>query len=125
MVFNNPLNLVADGERMEFASMRDFYLKVLGILYHEFPRGYIDYKVFLYDYTMLRGSPLGECCRFVERGWEESKDFCINVHWTYGVQTRDRLTDLIRKMSRSIGCFFSLTDFDAAWREFYQTIDKE
>ena len=70
MLFNNPIDLVVDGERQEFDSLHDFYLKVLQLLYQDFPKGHIDYMVFLYDYTMLRGSPLGECCRYIERSWE-------------------------------------------------------
>jgi len=109
-----------------FDTLRDFYLKVLEILYREFPRGYIDYKVFLYDYTTLRGDSLSACCKFIERSMDESKDYCINVHWTYGVQTRDRLTDLIRKMSKhATGSFFVLSEFDAAWKVFFQSIEKE
>ena len=88
MLTNNPINLVADGKVVEFDSLSDFYLKVLQLLLEQFPKGYIDYMVFLYDNTMLRGSPLSECCKYIERSWEESEDFCIKVHWTFGVQTR-------------------------------------
>lgn len=95
------------------------------MLYREFPRGYIDYMVFLYDNTMLRGTPLGKCCRFIERSWDASKDFCIKVHWTYGLQTREILTDLVRKMSRSAGNYFVLVEFDMAWKVFFQSINNE
>ena len=126
MFSNNPINLVADGERMEFDSLQDFYLKVLQLLLERFPNGYIDYMVFLYDNTMLRGSPLGECCRCIERNWEESENFCIKVNWTLGVQTRDKLTDLLRKMSRhTTGAYFDLSEFDKAWKVFFQSIEKE
>ena len=110
---------------MEFATLRDFYLKVLQLLYQDFPKGHIDYMVFLHDYTLLRGSPLGECCRDIERGWDESEDFCIKVHWTYGLQTREILTDLVRKMSRSAGNYFVLAEFEMAWKVFFQSINKE
>ena len=127
MLYNNPIDLVIGEKRQEFATLRDFYLKVLQLLYRAFPKGYIDYKVFLYDNTMLRGAPLSECCKMIERSWEESEDFCINVHWTFGVQTREKLTVLVRKMSRfaSGTNYFVLAEFDAAWRDFYQSIIKE
>ena len=120
MLFNNPIELVVGEKVQEFATLRDFYLKVFQLLHHAFPRGYIDYKVFLYDNTMLRGSPLSECCKMIERSWEESEDYCINVHWTFGVQTRDKLTVLVRKMSRfaSGTNYFVLAEFDAAWMDF-------
>ena len=115
MLFNNPIDLVDDHGLVEFDTLRDFYLKVLQVLYQD-----------LHDYTLLRGSPLGECCRDIERGWEESEDFCIKVHWTYGVQTRDKLTDLLRKMTRfTTGTYFDLRQFDAAWSTFFQSINKE
>ena len=127
MLFNNPINLVADGKRQEFATLRDFYSKVFQLLYRAFPRGYIDYKVFLYDNTMLRGTPLSECCKMIERSWEESEDYCIKVHWTFGAQTRDCLTVLVRKMTRFVSGSnsFVLSDFDAAWRDFHQSLIKE
>lgn len=125
MLTNNPINLVVDGKVAEFDSLHEFYRKVLEMLYHEFPRGYIDYKVFLYDNTMLRGTPLGECCRFIERSWDTSEDFCLKVHWTYGLQTREILTDLVRKMSRSAGNYFVLAEFEMAWKVFFQSINKE
>ena len=126
MLTNNPIDLVIGEKVQVFDTLRDFYLKVLEILHREFPRGYIDYKVFLYDYTTLRGDSLSACCKFIERSMDESKDYCINVHWTYGVQTRDRLTDLIRKMSKhATGSYFALNEFDAAWKVFFQSIEKE
>ena len=126
MLFNNPINLVADKKLIEFDKLRDFYLQVLNLLHQQFPKGYIDYKVFLHDNTTLRGTPLGECCRFIERGWEESEGFCIKVQWTCGIQTQDTLTDLLRKISRHIaGTCLDLAEFDAAWRTFYQTIKEE
>ena len=126
MFYNNPIELVADKKVMEFASLRAFYLQVLNLLYQQFPNGYIDYKLFLYDNTMLRGAPLGECCRFIERGWKESEGFCIKVQWTCGIQTQDTLTDLLRKITRHIaGSYLDLTEFDAAWRTFYQTLKEE
>ena len=126
MLFNNPIELVDDHGLVEFATLRDFYLKVLQLLYQDYPKGHIDYMVFLHDYTLLRGSPLGECCRDIERCWDESEDFCIKVHWTYGVQTRDKLTDLLRKMTRfTTGTYFDLRQFDAAWSTFFQSINKE
>ena len=126
MLTNNPINLVADGKVVEFDSLQDFYLKVLQLLLEQFPKGYIDYMVFLYDNTMLRGSPLSECCKYIERSWEESENFCIKVHWTFGVQTRDKLTVLLRKMSRhATGAYFDLSEFDKAWKVFFQSIDKE
>ena len=125
MFSNNPINLVADGKVVEFDSLHEFYRKVLEMLYREFPRGYIDYMVFLYDHTMLRGTPLGKCCRFIERSWDASKDFCIKAHWTYGLQTREILTDLVRKMSRSAGNYFVLAEFDMAWKVFFQSINNE
>ena len=127
MLFNNPIELVVGEQVLEFATLRDFYLKVFQLLHKAFPKGNIDYKVFLYDNTMLRGSPLSECCKMIERSWEESKDFCINVHWTYGVQTREKLTVLVRKMSRfaSGTNYFVLAEFDAAWRDFHQSLIKE
>ena len=125
MLYNNPINLVVGGKVVEFDSLHEFYRKVLEMLYREFPRGYIDYMVFLYDNTMLRGTPLGKCCRFIERSWDASKDFCIKVHWTYGLQTREILTDLVRKMSRSAGNYFVLVEFDMAWKVFFQSINNE
>ena len=120
MLFNNPINLVADGKRQEFATLRDFYSKVFQLLYRAFPRGYIDYKVFLHERTLLRGKPLSKCCKDIERGWEESEDFCIKVDWTLEVQTRVKLTALIRKMSRhTTGTYFDLRQFDAAWSIFF------
>ena len=126
MFFNNPIGLVVDKSRLEFASLKDFYLYIFDMLYQQFPKGYIDYKVFLYDNTMLRGSPLGVCCRFIERNWEESDGFCIKVQWANREQTRNLLTVLMRKMTRHIaGSSFALDVFDAAWRAFYQTIRDE
>ena len=123
MFFNNPIELVVDGKMQEFESLRDFYLKVLQLLYHNFPKGHIDYMVFLHEYTMLRGSPLGKCCRDIERGWDESEGFCIKVQWTSKVQTRDTLINLLRKMTRyTSGAFFDLRQFDAAWSIFSQSI---
>ena len=81
MLTNNPINLVVDGKVVDFDSLQNFYLKVFQILKQEFPRGHIDYMVFLYDYTSLRGTPLGECCRYIDRSWEESENFCISVDW--------------------------------------------
>ena len=100
MLFNNPIDLVDDHGLVEFDSLRDFYLKVLQLLFHDFPKGHIDYKVFLHERTLLRGKPLSKCCKDIERGWEESEDFCIKVDWTIEAQTRVKLTALIRKMSR-------------------------
>ena len=73
MLFNNPIDLVIGEKVQVFDTLRDFYLKVLEILYREFPRGYIDYKVFLYDYTTLRGDSLSACCKFIERSMDESE----------------------------------------------------
>ena len=127
MLFNNPIGLVVDEKVQEFATLRDFYSKVFQLLYRAFPRGYIDYKVFLYDNTMLRGTPLSECCKMIERSWEESEDYCIKVHWTFGVQTRDKLTVLVRKMTRFVSGSnsFVLAEFDAAWSDFHQSLIKE
>ena len=82
---------------MEFDSLEDFYLKVFQMLYEDFPRGYIDYKLFLYEHTPLRGEALLECCKGIEHSWADSENCCFKVHWTYPVQTRDRLTDFLRK----------------------------
>ena len=127
MLFNNPIELVADEKLLEFATLRDFYLKLFQLLYQAFPKGFIDYKIFLYDNTMLRGTPLGECCRMIERSWEESEDCCIKVHWTFGVQTREKLTVLVRKMTRFVSGSnsFVMAEFDAAWRDFHQSLIKE
>ena len=126
MFFNNPIGLVVDKSRLEFASLKDFYLYIFDMLYQQFPKGYIDYKVFLYDNTMLRGSPLGECCRYIERSWEESESFCIKVNWSLPIKTRDKLTDLMRKMTRCItGSYLDLYEFDKAWNTFYKSIDNE
>ena len=126
MLFNNLINLVADGERLEFDSLQDFYLKVMQILLEMFPKGHIDYMVFLYDNTPLRGSPLGECCRYIERGWEESDSFCIKVNWSVPIKTRDKLTDLMRKMTRCVtGSYLDLYQFDKAWNTFYKSINSE
>ena len=38
MLTNNPINLVADGKEVEFDTLRDFYLTVFRLLYHEFPK---------------------------------------------------------------------------------------
>ena len=122
----NPINLVVDGKRQDFDSLQDFYLKVFQILRHEFPRGHIDYMVFLYDYTLLRGTPLGECCRYIDRSWEESEDFCISVNWALSYKTREKLTDLLRKMSRHItGAYINLYQFDRAWTQFFKSINNE
>ena len=126
MFYNNPIELVADKKVMEFVTLKDFYLYIFNILYQQFPNGYIDYKLFLYDNTMLRGAPLGECCRLINRGWEESEGYCIKVQWPYEAQTYDKLTALIRKMARHIaGSYLDLAEFDAAWRMFYQTLKEE
>ena len=127
MTCNNPIELVVGEKVQEFATLRDFYSKVFQLLYRAFPRGYIDYKVFLYDNTMLRGAPLSECCKMIERSWEESEDYCIKVHWTFGVQTRDKLTVLVRKMTRFVSGSnsFVMAEFDAAWRDFHQSLIKE
>ena len=120
MLANNPINLVADGKVQEFDTLRDFYLRVLQFLHLDFPKGHIDYKVFLHDRTLLRGKPLSKCCKDIERGWEESEDFCIKVDWTLEAQTRVKLTALIRKMSRhTTGTYFDLRQFDAAWSIFF------
>ena len=120
MLFNNPIDLVDDYGLVEFDSLRDFYLKVLQLLFHDFPKGHIDYKVFLHERTLLRGKPLSKCCKDIERGWEESEDFCIKVDWTLEAQTRVKLTALIRKMSRhTTGTYFDLRQFDAAWSIFF------
>jgi len=122
----NPIDLRIDDKQQEFESLQAFYLKVLELLWKDFPRGYIDYMVFLYDYTALRGTPLGECCRNIERGWVESQNFCINVHWTYHQQSRNKLTDLLRKMSRHVkGFCFDIRQFDNAWATFCRnTLDE-
>ena len=40
--------------------------------------------------------------------------------------TSDRLTDLLRKMSKhATGSYFALNEFDAAWKAFFQSIEKE
>ncbi len=119
-IWYNPIGLTKDGVLQEFPTLQDFYLKVLELLFQDFPRGRIDYMLFLYDYTSLRGSPLGECCKRIEDRWNESDDYCINVHWTYEAQARDKLTDLVRKMSRhAAGSDFDIHAFDAAWRRFW------
>ena len=122
----NPINLVVDGKQQDFDSLQEFYLKVFQILRHEFPRGHIDYMVFLYDYTLLRGTPLGECCRYIDRSWEESDNFCISVDWALNYKTREKLTDLLRKMSRHItGDYINLYLFDKAWTQFFKSINNE
>ena len=102
MLSNNPIKLVADGKLMEFDSLEDFYLKLFQMLREDFPRGYIDYKLFLYEHTPLRGEALLECCKGIEHSWADSENCCFKVHWTYPVQTRDRLTDFLRKASKAI-----------------------
>ena len=97
MFYNNQIGLVSDGKVQEFDTLHDFYRRVLELLYHDFPRGRINYKLFLYDHTMLRGEALGECCKRIERGLEGSADYCISANWTYGVQARNRQYDLIRR----------------------------
>ena len=126
MLFNNPIGLVDDNKVQEFNALSDFYLKVLQMLLQQFPKGHIDYMVFLYDNTMLRGTPLGECCRAIERNWEESENFCIKVSWSSLVQTRETLTILFRKiLKHTTNSFFDLRQFDMAWRKFQQSIKNE
>lgn len=119
-IWLNPIGLTMGGELLKFHTLKDFYLKVLELLLQNFPRGYIDYMLFLHDYTSLRGTPLGECCKRIENSWNESDHYCISVHWTYEIQSRDTLTDLVRKMSRqAAGSDFDIYEFDAAWRKFW------
>ena len=126
MLFNNPIDLVDGHGLMEFDTLHNFYLKALQLLYHDFPKGYIDYKVFLHEHTLLRGTPLSECCKCIERSWEESEGFCIEVPWTNGVQANAKLTVLLRKMSRhTTGSYFDLSEFDKVWKVFSQSIKKE
>jgi len=122
MVYNNPIQLAKDEQLLEFESLQAFYLMVLNLLWQDFPRGYIDYMLFLHNHTSLSSSVIRECCKTMERSWEESENFCIKVHWTYKVQTRDMLTDLVRKMSRhATHCDFDLRQFDIAWNRFCNT----
>lgn len=122
MLFNNPIGLVSDGKVQEFDALRDFYRRVLELLHHDFPRGCIDYKLFLYDHTLLRGTPLGKSCRAIERGWDASDGFCIEVSWTCKLRAPDTLTDLMRKLMRHVaGTSLELAEFDAAWRTFCRT----
>ena len=126
MFSNNPIKLVADGKLMEFDGLEDFYLKVFQMLREDFPRGYIDYKLFLYEHTPLRGDALNECCKGIECSWADSENCCFKVHWTYPVQTRDRLTDFLRKASKSItNSYIDLYWFDKAWNTFHQSIENE
>ena len=126
MLTNNPIKLVADGKLMEFDSLEDFYLKLFQMLHEDFPRGYIDYKLFLFEHTSLKGDALKECCKGIENHWDVSENFCIKVHWTYPVQTRDRLTDFLRKASKAItSSYIDLYWFDKAWNTFHQSIENE
>ena len=126
MLNNNPIKLVADGKLMEFDSLEDFYLKLFQMLREDFPRGYIDYKLFLYEHTPLRGEALLECCKGIEHSWADSKDFCFTAHWTYPVLPRDRLTDFLRKASMNItSSYIDLYWFDKAWNTFRQSIENE
>ncbi len=126
MLSNNPINLVADDKLMEFDSLEDFYLKVFQMLHQDFPRGYIDYKLFFFEHTSLKGDALNECCKGIEQYWDMSENFCIKVHWTYLVQTRDKLTDFLRKASMLVtGSYIDLTQFDRAWKSFTQSINNE
>jgi hypothetical protein len=126
MLTNNPINLVADDKLMEFDSLEDFYLKVFQMLLQDFPKGYIDYKLFLYEHTSMRGDTLNECCKGIEQHWDVSDNFCFKVHWTYPVQTRDKLTDFLRKASMlATGSYIDLTQFDRAWKIFNQSIVNE
>ena len=126
MLTNNPIKLVADGKLMEFDSLEDFYLKLFQMLHEDYPRGYIDYKLFLYEHTPLRGDALNECCKGIECSWADSENCCFKVHWTYPVQTRDRLTDFLRKASKAItSSYIDLYWFDKAWNTFHQSIENE
>ena len=111
---------------MEFDSLEDFYLKLFQMLHEDYPRGYIDYKLFLYEHTPLRGDALNECCKGIEYSWADSENCCFKVHWTYPVQTRDRLTDFLRKASKAItSSYIDLYWFDKAWNTFHQSIENE
>ena len=126
MLFNNPIKLVADGKLMDFDSLSDFYLKVFQLLHEDFPKGYIDYKLFFYEHTSLRGDDLRECCKGIENHWDDSEDFCFTAHWTFPVQPRDRLTDFLRKASMAItSSYIDLKQFDKAWNTFHQSIENE
>ena len=126
MLTNNPINLVADDKLMEFDSLYDFYLKVFQMLHQDFPRGYIDYKLFFFEHTSLKGDALKECCKGIEQHWDMSENFCFKEHWTYLVQTRDKLTDFLRKASMLVsGSYIDLTQFDRAWKSFTQSINNE
>ncbi len=115
----NPIRLQKDGQLIEFDSLQSFYHTLLEMLWQDFPRGYIDYMLFLHNHTLLDLGTLKECCKKVERSWEASKNFCIKVHWTYKVQTRDLLTDLVMKMSRhATHCDFDFRLFDLEWGRF-------
>ncbi len=120
MLSNNPIDLKNEEQVTDFESLQEFYLKLLNLLFEDFPCGHIDYMLFLYDHTPLRGSSLGHSCRMIERSWSDSSNFCISVHWTNRVQSRDRLTELIRKMSRHIkGRSFDIRQFNLAYATFY------
>ncbi len=116
---SNQITLQDEGTEQEYESLEEFYLKVLELLYADFPQGYIDYMLFLYDHTLLGFSAINECCRKMERGWELSENFCIRITWSYKAQSRDTLSDLIRKMARhSTHSDFSFRHFDFAWSRF-------
>ncbi len=116
---NNPIGLMEGGKELEFCTLQEFYLKVLELLWTDFPRGYIDYMLFMHDHTSLHNKALKQCCKKMEQYWDESRKFYVQVHWTYRLQALDRLEDLVRKMSRhSTNSDFDVRQFGVAWNRF-------
>lgn len=94
---SNPFGLILDGRVLFFrGGLQQVYLFVMEALAYEFPRGYVDLRIFMVTYTALSWTDAFRFCKSLK---VYGLDDCIELY--LGEKTNER-TNTLSKLMRGL-----------------------